>query len=161
MNKIKDQDELAKIIDKQKALGRTIGFTNGCFDILHKGHVRYLKGAKKECDILVVGVNSDASVKKIKGDSRPLNSQNDRLEVLEALECVDYLTLFEEDTPEKLIKKLTPDVLFKGGDWKVETVVGGEYVMSKGGKVKIIPYVEGYSTTGMISRMSGKEKNKK
>lgn len=155
--KIQTQAELFDTIKEEKALGKKIGFTNGCFDILHAGHVKYLNEAKKECDVLIVGVNSDSSVRIIKGEKRPINNQNDRMEVLSAIECIDFITLFEEDTPQKLIEKLTPDVLFKGGDWKENDIAGSDYVKSNGGKVKIIPYAEGYSTTNIIKKMKNKE----
>ncbi|MFH1664640.1 MAG: D-glycero-beta-D-manno-heptose 1-phosphate adenylyltransferase [Candidatus Omnitrophota bacterium] len=151
--KIKTQKELSELAGRLKREGRTTGFTNGCFDILHRGHVRYLDMAKKECDRLIIGVNSDASVKRLKGDSRPVNGQEARMEVLSALESVDFVTLFEEDTPEKLIRMLTPDILFKGGDWEEDDIAGSGYVRSTGGKVRIIPYVEGYSTTGVIEKL--------
>ncbi|MGB2630456.1 MAG: D-glycero-beta-D-manno-heptose 1-phosphate adenylyltransferase [Candidatus Omnitrophota bacterium] len=151
--KIKSWQELAGIIKKEKASGKTIGFTNGCFDILHLGHIKYLEEARSNCDLLVVGVNSDGSVKSIKGDSRPVNNEKARTEVLAALESVDFITLFDEDTPEHLIKTLTPGVLFKGGDWKEEDIVGADHVKSSGGKVQVIPYIEGYSTTEMIEKI--------
>lgn len=154
--KIKKVAVLAKVLKKAKAAGKTIGFTNGCFDILHVGHVRYLKAAKHGCDILVVGVNSDSSVRRLKGKSRPLNPQNARTEVLASLDCVDYITLFGQDTPSKLIRALNPDVLFKGGDWKADEVVGGDHVRKNGGRVRIIPYVKGYSTTATIKKMKTK-----
>ncbi|MFH1552107.1 MAG: D-glycero-beta-D-manno-heptose 1-phosphate adenylyltransferase [Candidatus Omnitrophota bacterium] len=152
-DKIKTQADLADIVKKKKSSGKTIGFTNGCFDILHLGHIRYLAEAKKECDFLVIGVNSDASVRSIKGTERPINAQEARMEVLAALGCVDFLTLFEEDTPEKLIKELTPDILFKGGDWNEEDIVGADHVKSRGGRARVIPYLEGYSTTDLIKRL--------
>jgi rfaE bifunctional protein nucleotidyltransferase chain/domain len=155
MKKIKTQDELAAIVGEAKAAGKKVGFTNGCFDILHRGHVKYLSAAKKECDILVIGVNSDSSVKSIKGVNRPINDEQARLEVLAALEFVDYLTLFQEDTPEDLIKLLTPDVLFKGGDWEEERIVGADHVKANGGRVSVIPYVEGFSTTDLIKKIRG------
>ncbi len=152
-NKIKTQRDLLEIVKKEKASGKRIGFTNGCFDILHLGHVKYLQMAKKECDTLIIGVNSDSSVKKLKGDARPLNSQEARLAVLASLECVDYLTVFEEDTPEALIKALSPDTIFKGGDWREKDIVGSGHVKGYGGTVRVIPYVEGYSTTDFIERI--------
>jgi D-beta-D-heptose 7-phosphate kinase/D-beta-D-heptose 1-phosphate adenosyltransferase len=154
MEKIKTLATLQDIVQKEKASGKCVGFTNGCFDILHLGHVQYLEEAKENCDILIIGVNSDDSVKRLgKGNGRPLNKQEVRMMVLSALECVDYLILFEEDTPEKLIESLTPSVLFKGGDWEEENVVGAEHVKSHGGSVQIIPYVKGYSTTELIKRI--------
>jgi rfaE bifunctional protein nucleotidyltransferase chain/domain len=151
--KIRQQAELLNIVEKEKTSGKVIGFTNGCFDILHLGHIRYLSEAKKECDLLVIGVNSDGSVRRLKGDGRPVNAQEARLEVLAALECVDFLALFEEDTPEKLIENVTPDILFKGGDWNEDTIVGADHVKAHGGKVRVIPYVEGYSTTDLIKKL--------
>ena len=116
--------------------------------------MRYLEEARRSCDVLVIGVNSDSSVKSIKGDGRPVNNEKARTEVLASLECVDYLTLFQEDTPQNLIEALTPSVLFKGGDWKEEDVVGGAHVKANGGKVKIIPYIKGYSTTELINKIN-------
>ncbi|MBD3425982.1 MAG: D-glycero-beta-D-manno-heptose 1-phosphate adenylyltransferase [Candidatus Omnitrophica bacterium] len=152
-SKIKTWDELISVIEHQRSSCRKIGFTNGCFDIIHLGHVRYLSEAKSLCDNLVVGVNSDASVKRIKGSSRPVNTEWVRMEVLAALECVDYVVMFEEDTPEELIKLVNPHVLIKGGDWKEEDIVGAGYVKKNGGSVKVIPYLEGFSTTNIIERM--------
>ena len=151
--KIKTQIELKSEALRAADAGQTVGFTNGCFDILHAGHVKYLQAAKRECDILVIGVNSDDSVRRLKGDSRPINGESARLEVLAALECVDLLTLFHEDTPQELIQSLTPNVLFKGGDWTEDSVVGAQYVKENGGKVSIIPYVDGFSTTAIIEKM--------
>lgn len=145
---------LASLKRKQTAGSRVV-FTNGCFDILHAGHVSYLMEAKKLGDILVVGVNSDGSVKRLKGEGRPVNSLEDRLLLLSALECVDYVAAFEEDTPLELIKKVEPDVLVKGGDYRAETVVGAREVMEKGGTVRILPFVDGKSTTGMIEKIRG------
>ncbi|MFH1837509.1 MAG: D-glycero-beta-D-manno-heptose 1-phosphate adenylyltransferase [Candidatus Omnitrophota bacterium] len=153
-NKIKTQAEIKSLIGKKKEEGKVIGFTNGCFDILHPGHIRYLDAAKEECDILIIGVNSDDSVRGIKGKTRPINPEEDRLEVLGALESVDYLTLFSEDTPENLIADLTPDILFKGGDWKEDEIAGAAHVKSKGGRVRIITYEKGYSTTRTIEKMT-------
>ena len=155
IHKLKTWDEIRAIIMVEKAGGRNTGFTNGCFDILHVGHVRYLAEARKRCDLLIVGLNSSGSVKRLKGPGRPINPQGDRAEVLAALECVDYITIFEEDTPLELIKHITPDMLFKGGDWKEEAIVGGDYVRQHGGKVVVVPYVSGYSTTGTINKMKG------
>jgi len=153
--KIKTQDELSGIIVREKSMGRKVGFTNGCFDILHRGHVDYLRKARGCCDILVVGLNSDSSVKAIKGEGRPLNPQEARLDVLSVCEPVDYVTVFEESTPEKLIIKLDPDVIFKGGDWKESDIVGADHVKAKGGEVRVIPYLEGYSTTRLIEKIRG------
>lgn len=152
-DKIKTRSHLADLLKGCKKNGKTTGFTNGCFDILHVGHVRYLEAARAECDLLVVGVNSDASVKRLKGDTRPVNPEDARMEVLSALECVDHVTMFDEDTPEDLIKFITPDIIFKGGDWEEDDIVGGDHVKAAGGKVRVIPYVEGYSTTNIIEKM--------
>jgi len=153
MKKIKSQSALFEILEKEKSFGKKIGFTNGCFDILHAGHVRYLMVARKACDVLVVGVNSDGSVKRIKGDERPINDSDARMEVLSALESVDFVTLFEEDTPKKLISAIVPNILFKGGDWKEEEVAGAVCVKENGGEVKIVPYIRGFSTTEIIKKM--------
>lgn len=131
-----------------------IVFTNGCFDLLHPGHVRYLRAAKRLGDILVVAVNSDASVRRLKGRGRPFVNERDRCEVLAALEVVDYVTTFEEDTPYALIKQLQPDVLVKGGDWKPDQIVGADVVCARGGVVRSLPYAPGYSTTGLVKRVS-------
>ena len=135
--------------------GRKTVFTNGCFDILHAGHVSYLKKAREMGDRLVVGVNSDESVRRLKGDGRPVNNLEDRIEVLSALECVDEVIPFEEDTPIELIKKVHPDILVKGEDYTVDTIVGADHVLSYGGEVRTIPLLEGRSTTGIIAKMKG------
>ncbi len=136
--------------------GKRVVFTNGCFDILHAGHVTYLEKAKKLGDILVVGVNSDASIKRIKGPERPVNPEGDRLKVIAGLEAVDLITLFNEDTPLDLIREIRPDILVKGADWKKEKIVGGKEVESWGGKVKQIPLVPGRSTTRIIEKMKSR-----
>jgi rfaE bifunctional protein nucleotidyltransferase chain/domain len=145
--------ELKEAVLAAKNNGKTVGFTNGCFDILHVGHVQYLQAAKKECDILVIGVNSNDSVRRLKGENRPVNDELARMKVLAALECVDFLTLFNDDTPFELIKSLTPNILFKGGDWTEDSVVGAQYVKDNGGKVIIVPFVDGFSTTTTIEKM--------
>ena len=127
-----------------------IVFTNGCFDILNRGHVYYLSRAREMGDLLVVGLNSDRSVKRLKGEGRPVNGEKARAEVLGAMAMVDYIILFEEDTPLNLIKTIRPDLLVKGGDYKVEEIVGYNEVTSRGGKVVTIPLLEGYSTTSII-----------
>lgn len=132
--------------------GRKVVFTNGCFDLLHVGHIRYLQEARRLGDFLVVGVNSDASVKRLKGASRPLQNENDRAEILAALGCVDFTVLFTEDTPARLIEKVRPDILVKGGDWKIEDIVGGEFVQSYGGQVMSLQFTEGRSTTKIIEK---------
>ena len=149
-SKIKKRDELKKILEKHKSVGKKIAFTNGCFDILHVGHVRYLNEAKSLADILVVAVNSDASVRKIKGDKRPLVPQNERAEVLSALEFVDYIVIFDETDPYEIISQLLPDVLVKGADWGLENIIGRDIVERNGGKVVRIELAEGASTSNIV-----------
>lgn len=147
--------ELATSISEEaKAQGKKVVFTNGCFDILHLGHITYLQKAKQLGDILIVGVNTDASVRRLKGPTRPVNSQIDRAVVLSALKSVDYTVLFDEDTPLELIKTLQPAVLVKGGDYTIETIVGANEVLSNGGEVVTIDFVEGKSTTSIIKKLS-------
>ena len=152
-DKIKTQKELKRVIAYLRKQGKKIVFTNGCFDILHYGHIKYLQDAKGLADVLVLGLNSDSSVKKIKGLARPINKQLDRARVLSALSCVDYLTIFSEDTPLRLIRLIQPDVLVKGGDWQTEKIVGADFVKARGGKVLAIPYIKGYSTTKLINKI--------
>ena len=151
-SKIKNLKSLTRELFALKRKGKRIVFTNGCFDILHVGHVDYLSKARRLGDVLVIGLNSDSSVKKIKGKDRPINKESDRARVLSALYFVDYITSFNETTPENLIKKVKPDILVKGGDWKIDDIVGSSFVKSYGGKVKRIPFVKGYSTTSIIER---------
>ena len=143
-----------KELQEERKKGKKIVFTNGCFDILHAGHVAYLEQAKEMGDILVVGVNSDASVKRLKGNQRPVNPLADRMAVLSALRSVDYVVFFEEDTPFALIEKIVPDILVKGGDYQAADIVGADYVKSHGGMVAVLPFVEGKSTTGLIKNLS-------
>lgn len=150
--KIYSLENLLKQVEKWKKEGKKIVWTNGCFDILHAGHVSYLKEAKKLGDILIVGLNSDKSVKKLKGKDRPINPQDARAKVLEALEFVDAIVIFDEDTPYEIIKKIKPDVLVKGGDYKIDEIVGREFAK----EVKIIPYLKGFSTTNIIKRIKNK-----
>lgn len=144
--------ELNKFIEKNK--DKKIVFTNGCFDILHKGHVAYLNEAKKCGDVLIVGLNSDASVKRLKGEERPINNEEDRKFVLENLKSVDFVEIFIEDTPLNLIKTITPNYLVKGGDWTVDQIVGSDHVISNGGEVYSLNFVDGYSTTGIIKKIN-------
>lgn len=144
---------LAEVVKTAKKQSKKIVFTNGCFDIIHAGHVSYLTKASKLGDILIVGLNSDESVRKLKGENRPVNLQNDRAIVLDALKPIDYVTIFEQDTPKELIELLTPDVLVKGGDYKIEDIVGADNVIQNGGEVAIIDFVEGKSTTSIINKM--------
>lgn len=156
--KLKDLPELEEIITRRRTKGQVMVFTNGCFDLLHAGHVDYLQRARKLGDFLVIGLNSDESVQKIKGPERPINSQVYRAEVLSALACVDYIILFDEETPERLIQTLKPDILVKGEDWPEEKIVGGDFVKSYGGKVVRIPFDFKISTSGIIERIrEGKE----
>jgi len=148
--KIKEKEDLRRAVEDFKREGKRIVFTNGCFDLLHVGHIRYLEKAKTLGDILVVGVNSDRSVKELKGPLRPLLPQEERMEILSGLGCVDYVTLFDEPTPLELITALKPHVLVKGGDWSKETIVGRDVVEGAGGEVVVIPFVEGSSTTRLI-----------
>lgn len=141
---------LQRVLLRIKRQGRTVAFTNGCFDILHFGHVRYLEKAKGHNRVLVVGLNSDRSVRKIKGPARPIVPQNARAAVVAALACVDYVTIFDEDTPQKLIAALKPDVLVKGADWKGKEVAGSDVVRRYGGKVEYAPYVARHSSTNII-----------
>lgn len=136
---------------------KKIVFTNGCFDILHSGHVAYLNEAKKQGDLLVVGLNSDASIKRLKGPTRPINKEEDRKYLLENLRCIDCVEVFSEDTPYELVRAISPKVLVKGGDWEVEQIVGHDIVLANGGEVKSLLFVEGYSTTNIISSVQGKE----
>ncbi len=134
-------------------VGKKIVFTNGCFDILHKGHVSYLTEAKKLGDLLVVGVNSDSSVKRLKGPERPINNEADRAYVLSQLKCVDFVEIFHEDTPLNLINKILPSILVKGGDWKSDQIVGAKEVIQNGGQVLSLNFVDGYSTTSIIQKI--------
>jgi rfaE bifunctional protein nucleotidyltransferase chain/domain len=146
--------ELDSLVSSLKSQNRKIVFTNGVFDIIHRGHVAYLNEAKKLGDVLIVGLNSDSSVKQIKGDSRPINNENDRAYVLVNLKAVDIAAIFEEDTPYNLIKSIVPDVLVKGGDWKPEDIVGSDIVLKSGGRVLSLSYIDDYSTTGILKRIS-------
>lgn len=138
-----------------KVTGKKVSFTNGCFDIIHPGHLFSLKQAAAEADYLIVGLNSDASVRKLKGPSRPINNTESRALVLANLIVVDAVIVFEEETPLELIKAILPDVMVKGGDYTTNQVVGGKEVIANGGKVIINPIVEGFSTTGLIEKMKG------
>ena len=141
------------IIKKIKAERKKIVFTNGCFDLLHVGHVRYLAQAKKLGDFLIIGLNSDSSVKELKGEDRPINSFEDRATLLSSIESVDLVIMFEEQTPENLIKDIVPDILVKGGDYNIEDIVGYQTVIQNGGQVKTLSFYDGYSSTNYINRI--------
>lgn len=141
-----------QLLGLKSSTGKIV-FTNGCFDIIHLGHIEYLAAAKKMGDHLIVGLNSDDSVKRLKGNHRPIKNQETRARILAAFECVDYVIIFEEDTPINLIKTIDPDVLVKGGDYQIENIVGYEYVTKNGGKVVTLPFLEGHSTTEIIHKI--------
>ncbi|MDC1067700.1 D-glycero-beta-D-manno-heptose 1-phosphate adenylyltransferase [Candidatus Kapabacteria bacterium] len=151
---IEDWSKLKIALEKEKLQNKKIVFTNGCFDIIHPGHVQYLYDSKSLGAILVVALNTDSSVRKLKGETRPINNQTDRLIVMDALKPVDYVTLFDEDTPLEIIKTINPDIITKGGDYTPESVVGADHVLSNGGKVEIIKFVPNKSTTNIINKMA-------
>ncbi len=153
-NKIFSLAKLLKQVASWKVLNKKIAFTNGCFDILHEGHIFSLSQAAKEGDILIVGINSDASTKRLKGDSRPINNEHSRALVIASLVLVDAVVIFEEDTPLHLITSLLPDVIVKGGDYTAEQVVGAREIIALGGRVVINPIVPGFSTTGIIEKIN-------
>jgi rfaE bifunctional protein nucleotidyltransferase chain/domain len=144
---------LAEQLSSLRREGKRVVFTNGCFDLLHPGHIHTLTQAKALGDVLVVAINSDASVKRLKGERRPILDQDERVAMLSALSAVDYVTVFAEETPLEAIRLLLPDVLVKGGDWGADSVVGRDVVEANGGKVVLIPYQSGFSTTGIIERV--------
>lgn len=152
--KIATLEEIVRRVSQWRVKGKTIAFTNGVFDIIHAGHILSLSSAAAEGDILIVGLNSDASVKRLKGESRPVNDENSRATVLATLLMVDAVVMFEEDTPLNLIKSIMPDVLVKGGDYKVEDIAGSKEVIEAGGRVAINPILEGFSTTGIIRKLN-------
>jgi rfaE bifunctional protein nucleotidyltransferase chain/domain len=141
------------LIEKWKGLGHKVVFTNGCFDILHSGHIKYLAEAADLGDRLIIGLNSDSSVKKLKGENRPVKSQNCRADILAFMSVVDMVIIFDEETPVKLIETILPDVLVKGGDWKPDQIVGSDIVIKNGGTVKSLNFLEGFSTTKIIERI--------
>ena len=151
--KIKSPNALKAIILGLKKKAKKIAFTNGCFDILHYGHVKYLEDAKKNTDYLIVAVNSDDSVRRLKGAKRPLCALNDRMKVLSGLSSVDYIVSFSEDTPFEIIQYLKPDILIKGADYKVKDIVGNDIVRSYGGTVKRVEYLKGFSVTSLIKKI--------
>ena len=153
-SKIYDESEFDRLINRWRFKDQKIVFTNGCFDILHLGHIQYLAEAADFGDRLIVGLNSDESVKKLKGEDRPINNEEARSMILAALHFVDAVYVFKEETPLELIKTIKPDVLVKGGDWKEQDVVGADFVKSNDGEVKIIDFVEGYSTTAIAQKLN-------
>jgi D-beta-D-heptose 7-phosphate kinase/D-beta-D-heptose 1-phosphate adenosyltransferase len=153
LEKVRSRESLLVELHGRRALGQRVAFTNGCFDVLHAGHVQYLQEARAQGDLLVVGLNDDASVRRLKGPNRPVNSVADRALVLAALEAVDYLLFFEEPTPWELIQAIRPDVLVKGADYRREEVVGADFVESYGGRVHLAPLRKGYSTTRLLQKL--------
>ncbi|WP_295158537.1 D-glycero-beta-D-manno-heptose 1-phosphate adenylyltransferase [uncultured Brachyspira sp.] len=148
--KIIERRSLDNILSEYRKQNKKIVFTNGCFDILHRGHIEYLQKARELGDLLFLGLNSDSSVKRLKGNSRPINNETDRAIVLSALECISYISIFDEDTPLELIKIVKPDILVKGGDYKIENVIGREFAK----ETVLIDFVDGYSTTNIIKRIN-------
>lgn len=153
MDKFLDTPALESLVDLMRTNKQSIVFTNGCFDLLHPGHMDYLQKAKTLGDVLIVALNSDDSVRQIKGESRPVNSLNDRIAMLAALECVDFVTSFQEDTPYNLIDAIKPDILVKGGDYTKDEIVGADIVEDNGGEVKILDFLPGYSSSDLIKRI--------
>ncbi|MFZ9594637.1 MAG: D-glycero-beta-D-manno-heptose 1-phosphate adenylyltransferase [Bdellovibrionia bacterium] len=151
-SKIQAAHDLRPLLEAKKSTGAQVVFTNGCFDLIHKGHVTYLEQARGCGDLLVVALNSDESVRSLKGPTRPISPLADRLEVIAALESVDFVTWFESSTPLELIEWLQPQVLVKGGDWSVDQIVGSKQVLAQGGRVHSLPFVPGRSTTELIQR---------
>jgi D-beta-D-heptose 7-phosphate kinase/D-beta-D-heptose 1-phosphate adenosyltransferase len=158
MGRLVDLDELLAMRREWRHYGTKVAFTNGCFDLLHRGHVEYLQKARALADVLVVGVNTDASVQRLKGANRPITPQEDRAAVLAALECVDYVVFFDEDTPLNLIRALQPDVLAKGEDYQIHEIVGHDIVQAAGGRVERIPLTPSRSTSQIIARILAGEK---
>ncbi|MCD5401296.1 D-glycero-beta-D-manno-heptose 1-phosphate adenylyltransferase [candidate division NPL-UPA2 bacterium] len=153
MGKVVSLSELKKIVEKERAAGEKIVFTNGCFDLIHVGHIRYLQEAKGRGDLLIVAVNSDQSVRKLKGEGRPLVPEGERAEIISALASVDYVVIFPQETPAEIIALLKPDILVKGKDYRKEEIVGRETVEAGGGEVVTIPLSEGHSTKGLLEKI--------
>jgi rfaE bifunctional protein nucleotidyltransferase chain/domain len=152
MPRVLDRAGLEAFVAAARAEGRRIVFTNGVFDILHPGHLRYLQAARRHGDLLIVGLNSDASVRRNKGPARPINPEGERAEVLAALDCVDAVSIFDDETPADIIRRVQPDILVKGADWPADQIVGRDTVEARGGRVILEPVEPGYSTTGLIER---------
>jgi len=151
--KLKNLDELTELAAQARQNGKSVVFTNGCFDILHRGHVHVLRQAKAAGDLLIVALNSDRSVQEIKGAHRPVLPESDRIELIGAMEMVDYIIIFDEPDPYKLIAAIKPDVLAKGGDWSAEKIIGADVVEQAGGRIVMIPYLKGFSTSEIIERI--------
>jgi D-beta-D-heptose 7-phosphate kinase/D-beta-D-heptose 1-phosphate adenosyltransferase len=151
--KLKSLEEIKTIVVDARTNGKKVAFTNGCFDLLHRGHVHVLRAARACADLLIVGINSDQSVKQIKGPTRPVLPESDRCELLGAMEMVDFVVLFNEPDPHNLISAIRPDVLVKGGDWHTEKIIGSDMVEEAGGRVVVVPYIKGFSTTEIIERI--------
>jgi len=151
--KLKNLDELAALAAQARQNGKSVVFTNGCFDILHRGHVHVLRQAKAAGDLLIVALNSDRSVKEIKGAKRPVLPETDRIELIGAMEMVDYVIIFDESDPYKLIAAIKPNVLAKGGDWSADKIIGADVVERAGGRIVVIPYLQGFSTSEIIERI--------
>ena len=152
MSRVLDRTGLEAFVGAARAAGRRIVFTNGVFDILHPGHLRYLQAARRHGDLLIVGLNSDASVRRNKGPTRPINPEGERAELLAALDCVDAVSVFDDETPADIIRGVQPDVLVKGADWPADQIVGRDTVEARGGRVILEPVEPGYSTTGLIEK---------
>ena len=153
MGKVVDKSSLIKERERLRNEGKVLVFTNGCFDLLHPGHVRYLAASRALGDALVVAINSDRSVRALKGEGRPILNETERAEVMAALEAVDYVIVFDEETPRELIADLLPDVLVKGGDYQPDQVVGADFIRAHGGRVEIIALVDGFSTSGLVQKI--------
>jgi len=151
--KFKTVDELSAISAQARKAGRVVVFTNGCFDLVHRGHIHMLRQAKALGEILIVGINSDVSVKSIKGPERPITPEVDRIELIAALEMVDYVVAYDEPDPYRVIAAIQPNVLVKGGDWSADKIVGADVIKQNGGRVAVIPYLPGFSTTQIIERI--------
>lgn len=155
--KLKSLEEIKAIVVEARNNGKKVAFTNGCFDLLHRGHVHVLRAARACADLLIVGINSDQSVKQIKGPARPVLPESDRCELLAAMEMVDYVILFNEPDPYSLISAIRPDVLVKGGDWNTDKIIGADLVKEAGGEVMVVPYIKGFSTTEIIERIKNSD----
>jgi D-beta-D-heptose 7-phosphate kinase/D-beta-D-heptose 1-phosphate adenosyltransferase len=155
---ILELEELKKLVSLAKSTGKTVVFTNGCFDLIHGGHIEFLQKAKSLGDLLVIGLNSDHSVRSLKGDGRPIKSETERANILSALKYVDYITIFDEETPEHLIGEIRPDILVKGDDYNIDEVVGREIVEGYGARVELIPIVKGLSTTNTVDQILEKHR---